>query len=237
MGDVVGLEAGKALPAGGFQPAEGVRLHPAEHGPGQLQNGLGAVRLRDLFRLRQGQDQLFHPVQGFGGHLRPCLKPGPEGGPGWRGAAGQGRHLDRLDRPGVQHLPLLQQGVQRLPAQLVDGAARQIPRAALHLDLDLPGGEGGAPRLGQAAAQRLGGVGAGGLGPGLAIDDGPAALPVGGGQFFAALLHFQLEVHRHAGPLPPVQLPQGGQSAAGLGGVGLAAGAEHGAVDLSVQIA
>ena len=239
VGDVVGLEPGKALPGGRGYPAYGVGLYRAEHGPGQLEDGAGAVCLRHPRRLGQGQDQLFRgggTGQGVFGQLRPALEPGPEGGPGGGGAAGQRRQNGRLHRPGAGRLPLVQQAVEGGAAQLARGAARQVPGPALHLHLDALGGERGAAGLGQAAAEGLRRVGAGGLHRGVAVGEGPVAVPVGGGQLLAVGADLQPEADRHPGPLTPVELPQRGQGPPGLGGVGLAAGAEHRAVDPAVQV-
>ena len=144
------------------------------------------------------------------------------------------RHL--VHRPRAQGLPLFQQGVQRLTAQLVDGTARHEPGAAIHLHVDLLGRERRAAGLAQAAAQALGGVGAGGLRFGVAVGEGFVGA-VSDGQLLAALFDFNFHLHRHPGTLPAVQLPQGRQGLPGQLGVGLAADTEHRAVDLSVQIA
>ena len=56
-------------------------------------------------------------------------------------------------RPGAQDLPLFQQGLQRIPAQLVHGTARHEPGAAVHLHIDLFHRKGGAARLGKAALE------------------------------------------------------------------------------------
>ena len=155
---------------------------------------------------------------------------------GRQGAQGQRRKLHLVHRPRAQGLPLFQQGIQRLAAQLVDGAARHKPRPSIHLHMDLLRREGGAAGLAQASAQALGGVGAGGLRLGVAIGEGLVGA-VGDGQLLAALLDLDLHLHRHAGALPAVQLPQGGQGLLSQLGVGLAADTEHRAIDLSVQIA
>ena len=142
-----------------------------------------------------------------------------------------------MHRPGAQGLALLLQALQRGAAQLIDGATRHEPRPAVHLHVDLFHRERCAARLGQAALQALGGVGAGGLGFGVAVGKGTVAVCIGDGQLLAALLDLQLHLHRHTGALPAVQLPQGGQGLPGQFRVGLTADAEHRAVDLAVQIA
>ena len=154
---------------------------------------------------------------------------------GRQSAQRQRRKLHLIHRPRAQGLPLFQQGVQCLTAQLVDGTARHEPGAAIHLHVDFFGRERRAAGLAQAAAQALGGVGAGGLRFGVAVGEGFVGA-VSDGQLFAALFNFNFHLHRHAGTLPAVQLPQGRQGLLGQLGVGLAADAEHRAVDLSVQI-
>ena len=106
---------------------------------------------------------------------------------------------------------------------------------AIHLHVDFFGRERRAAGLAQAAAQALGGVGAGGLRFGIAVGEGFVGA-VSDGQLLAALFNFNFHLHRHPGTLPAVQLPQGRQGLPGQLGIGLAADAEHRTVDLSVQI-
>ena len=140
-------------------------------------------------------------------------------------------------RPGSQHLPLFEQGIQCFPAQLVHGTAGDEPRPAVHFHRDLLCRKGRAAGLGQAAVQALGGVGTGRLRLGIPIGKGLVAVGIGDGQLFAALLDLQLHLHRHAGALAAVKFAQHGQGLFSQFGVGLAAHTEHGAVDFSVQIA
>ena len=139
-------------------------------------------------------------------------------------------------RPGAQDLPLFQQGLQRIPAQLVHGTARHEPGAAVHLHIDLFHRKGGAARLGKTALQALGGVGAGRLRFRIAVGKGLVAVRVGHGQLLAALFNFQPELHRHPAALAAVKLTQGRQGLFGQLCIGFTAHAEHGAVDLSIQI-
>ena len=237
VGDVAHLIARKACILGGRDAAGGVLFQLAEHDPGQLQERLAPPLAGDTVGLRDGQDQIFHAGKSLFRHLIPALEPGTEGPVGRQGALGQRLQLHILHRPGAQHLPLFEQGVQRLPAQLVHGAAGHEPGALVHLHLDVFRCKGGAARLGEAPLQALGGVGAGGLRLKIAVGKRLVAVGVSHGQLLAALFDFQLHPHGHPGALPAVELPQGGQGLFGQFGVGLTADTKHRAVDLPVQIA
>ena len=236
VGDVAHLVARKACVLGGRDAAGGVLFQCAEHDAGQFEKGLLPPLAGDAVGLRDGQDEVFHPAERLLRHLLPALEPGAEGAVGRQSAQRQRRKRHLVHRPRAQGLPLFQQGVQRLTAQLVDGTARHEPGAAIHLHVDLLGRERRAAGLAQAAAQALGGVGAGGLRFGVAVGEGFVGA-VSDGQLLAALFDFNFHLHRHPGTLPAVQLPQGRQGLPGQLGVGLAADTEHRAVDLSVQIA
>ena len=237
VGDVAGLIPGKPGVLRGRDAAGRVRFQRAEHDAGQLQDGLAPPLAGDPVGLCDGQDQVLDAGKGPLRHLIPVLEPGAEGAVGRQGAQGQRGQGDVVHRPRVQDLALLLEAFQRGAAQLVDGAARHKPRPAVHFHVDLLHRKGGAARLGQAALQALGGVGAGGLRLGVAVGKGAVALVVGDGQLLAALLDLQLHPHRHAGALAAVEFPQGGQGLLGQLRVGLAADAEHSAVDLPIQIA
>ena len=141
--------------------------------------------------------------------------------------------------PWAQHFTLFQQGIQRFPAQLVDGAAGHEPRPTVHFHRDIlcRCRKGRTAGLGKAAVQALGGVGAGGLRLSVAIGESLIAVGVHDGELLAALFDLQLHLHRHTAALTAVKLPQHGQGLFGLLCICFAAHAEHGAVDLSIQIA
>ena len=142
-------------------------------------------------------------------------------------------------RPWAQHFPLFQQGIQRFPAQLVDGAAGHEPRPTVHFHRDVlcRCRKGRTSSLGKAAVQALGGVGAGGLRLSVAIGECLIAVCIGDSELLAALFDLQFHLYRHAAALTAVKLPQHGQGLFGLLCICFAAHAEHGAVDLSIQIA
>ena len=237
VGDVADLVPGKARILRGCDAAGGILLQRTEHDPGQLQKGLCPPLPGHTVGLRNGQDEVLHSVKRPLRHLFPALEPGAQGAVGRQGALRQGGDVLLGGRPRAQHLPLFEQGIQCLPAQLVHGAAGDEPRSAVHFHRDLLCRKGGAAGLCQAAVQTLGGVGAGRLRLGIPIGKGLVAIGIGNGQLFAALLDFQFHLHRHAGAFAAVKLAQHGQGLFGQLGVGFAAHTEHGAVDFSVQIA
>ena len=237
MGDVADLVPGKARVLRGCNAAGSVLLQRTEHNPGQLQKGLCPPLPGHTVGLRNGQDEVLHPVKCPLRHLFPALEPGAQGAAGRQGTLRQGGNVFLGGRPRAQHLPLFEQDIQCFPAQLVHGTAGDEPRPAVHFHRDLLCRKGGAAGLCQAAVQTLGGVGAGRLRLGIPIGKGLVAIGIGNGQLFAALFDLQLHLHRHAGALAAVKLAQHGQGLFGQLGVGLAAHTKHGAVDFSVQIA
>ena len=237
VGDVAYLIARKTRILGGGNAAGGVLLQRTKHHARQLQKGLLPPLPGHPVGLRNGQDEILHPAQGLLRHLLPSFKTGAQGAVRRQGAQGQRIRLRLVYRPGAQDLPLFQQGLQRIPAQLVHGTARHVPGAAVHLHIDLFHRKGGAARLGKAALQALGGVGAGRLRFRIAVGKGLVAVHVGHGQLLAALFDLQPELHRHPAALAAVELTQGRQGLFGQLRIGFTAHAEHGAVDLSIQIA
>ena len=236
MGDVADLVPGKARILRGCDAAGGVLFQRTKHDPGQLQKGLSPPLPGHTVGLRNGQDEVFHPVKCPLRHLFPALEPGAQGAAGRQGTLRQGGNVFLGGRPRAQHLPLFEQDIQCFPAQLVYGAAGDEPRPAVHFHGDLLCRKGRAAGLCQAAVQALGGVGAGRLRLGVPIGKGLVAIGIGNGQLFAAFLNFQLHLHRHAGALAAVKLAQHGQGLFGQLGVGFAAHTEHRAVDFAVQI-
>ena len=236
VGDIAHLIARKTRVLRGRNAAGGVFFQMAEHHAGQFEDRLLPPLAGDAVGLRDGQDEILHAGKGLFRHLIPALEPGAEGAAGRQGAQRQGRQGVVLRGPRAQLFPLLQQAVQCFPAQLIDSAAGHKPRSLVHLHVDILGCKGGAARLGEAPLQALGGVGAGGLGFKITVGKGFVGA-VGDGQLLAALFNFQLHLDGHPAALAAVKFPQGGQGLLGQLGVGLAADAEHGAVDLAVQIA
>ena len=237
MGDVADLVPGKARVLRGCNAAGSVLLQRTKHDPGQLQKGLCPPFPGHTVGLRNGQNEVLHPVKRPLRHLFPALEPGAQGATGRQSALRQGGDVLLGGRPRAQHLPLFEQGIQCFPAQLVHGTAGDEPRPTVHFHRDLLCRKGRTAGLGQAAVQALGGVGAGRLRLGIPIGKGLVAVGIDNGQLFAALLDLQFHLHRHAGALAAVKFTQHGQGLFSQFGVGFAAHTEHGAVDFSVQIA
>ena len=234
VGDVADLVPGKARVLRGCDAAGSVLLQRTEHDPGQLQNGLCPPFPGHAVGLRNGQNEVLHPVKRPFRHLLPALEPGAQGATGRQSTLRQGGDVLLGGGPRAQHLPLFEQGIQCFPAQLVHGTAGDEPRPAVHFHRDLLCRKGRAAGLGQAAVQALGGVGAGRLRLGIPVGKGLVAVGIGDGQLFAALFNFQFHLHRHAGALAAVKLTQHGQGLFSQFGVGFAAHTEHGAVDFAV---
>ena len=237
VGDVADLVPGKARILRGCNAAGSVLFQRTKHDPGQLQKGLCPPLPGHTVGLRNGQNEIFHPVKCPLRHLFPALEPGTQGTARRQGALRQGGDVLLGGGPGAQRLPFFEQGIQRFPTQLVHGTSGDEPRPAVHFHGDLLCRKGGAAGLCQAAVQTLGGVGAGRLRLGIPIGKGLVSIGIGNGQLFAALLDLQFHLHRHAGALAAVKLTQHGQGLFGQLGVSFAAHTEHGAVDFSVQIA
>ena len=82
VGDVADLVPGKARVLRGCDAAGSVLLQRTEHDPGQLQNGLCPPFPGHAVGLRNGQNEVLHPVKRPFRHLLPALEPGAQGAAG-----------------------------------------------------------------------------------------------------------------------------------------------------------
>ena len=239
VGDIAHLIACKTGILRDRDAAGGILFQLAKHDPGQFQKGLCPPFPGHAVGLRNGQDEILDAVKRPLRHLLPALKPGTQGTVGRQSAQRQGRHMLLGGGPRAQHFPLFEQGIQRFTAQLVHRTARDKPRPAVHFhgDILIFHRERRAAGLGKAAVQAFGGIRTGRLRLYIPIGKGLAAVCIGDSELFAALFNLQLHLYRHAAALTAVKFPQHGQGLFGLLGICFAAHAEHGAVDLSIQIA